>query len=301
MDDVFHESYRKAIMIPYRIYLSGGGMCAMAHVGALQALNKRVPLTTVKEWMGVSAGSFVAMCMGIGYSLEDMADLCLRFDFTEIKDTDSVPGWILHWGMDTGERLKKLIDACLHIKGLSSDLTFQQFTEQFHCSLRIVATDLNDATAITFSPEDSPTYRISDAVRASMTVPYYFQPFICPISGHHLVDGGVISNYPLFVLPKEEHIRTLSIIIRTSVEKKELLEDLPMDQLLMRPLNITIVEKASIESRFYDAGCISIPLGEINIVDFALDMETKAMIIKKGKKAVEDFYQEKPKRRRSIS
>ena len=38
-------------------------------------------------------------------------------------------------------------------------------------------------------------------------------------TNHYLADGGVISNYPLFVLPKDEHIRTLSILIRTSIKK----------------------------------------------------------------------------------
>ena len=50
-------------MIPYRIYLSGGGICAVAHVGALIELSRRIPIKSIKEWMGVSAGSFVAMCI----------------------------------------------------------------------------------------------------------------------------------------------------------------------------------------------------------------------------------------------
>ena len=36
-------------MLPYRIYLSGGGICGMAHVGALMELSKRIPLQLVKE------------------------------------------------------------------------------------------------------------------------------------------------------------------------------------------------------------------------------------------------------------
>ena len=113
-------------MVPYRIYLSGGGMCAMAHVGALIELSNHIPFKAVKEWMGVSAGSFVAMCLCIGFTLNELEDFCVRFDFTNIKEYDSVPGWLLHFGIDTGERLHKLIDACLHVKGLSSDLTFKE-------------------------------------------------------------------------------------------------------------------------------------------------------------------------------
>jgi len=289
-------------MLPYRIYLSGGGICAMAHVGALVELSNHIPLSAIKEWMGVSAGSIVSMCLCIGYTLDELYDFCVGFDFTNIKEMDSIPGWILHFGLDTGERLHKLINACLHVKGLPSDLTFQQLQDRFGKSLRVVATDLNDVVPITFSATDTPTYCVADAVHASMSAPYYFQPFLCPQTGHYLVDGAVISNYPLFVLPEEEHQRTISILIRTSVEKVKELMDLSIDELITRPLNVSLMEKANIETRFYDAGLIQIQLGEINILDFSFDEETKNNIILKGKEAVVNYFKKRTplKRRHSF-
>ena len=275
----------------------------MAHVGALMELRRHLPIHTMKEWMGVSAGSIVAMCLCIGFTLEEVYEICVRFDFTNIKEMDSIPGWILHFGLDTGERLHRLIHACLHVKGLSSELTFGEAYERFGKSLRVVVTDLNDAVPLTYSPTDTPHYRVADAVRASMSAPYYFQPFQCPQTGHYLVDGAVISNYPLFVLPKEEHASTMSILIRTSVEtiSKDLME-LELEQLMTRPLYIALQEKGNIEMRFYDAGCIQIPLGEINILDFSLDEETKQLIIKKGTDAVRAYFEAAPRltRRRSF-
>jgi predicted acylesterase/phospholipase RssA len=136
-----------------------------------------------------------------------------------------------------------------------------------------------------------------------MTVPYYFQPFICPVTGHYLVDGSVISNYPLFVIPEEEHAQTLSILIRTSVEKVEDLMSLEMDELITRPLNVALREKTNIEARFYDARCIQILLGELNILEFSFDEDTKNTIIQKGKEAVIHYWnqQVKPQRRHSFS
>ena len=290
-------------MLPYRIYLSGGGMCAMAHVGALLELNNHVPLKHIKEWMGVSAGSLVAMCISIGFTLEELEDISVRFDFSNVKEYDSVPGWILHFGLDTGERLMKLIQACLHVKGLPSTFTFQECQDRFGKSLRIVATDLNEAKPITYSPQDTPHYAICDAVRASMSYPYYFQPHICPLTGHYLVDGGVISNYPLFVVPEEEHSSTLSILIRTSVEKKENLMDEGIETLIARPLQMMFIEKTNIEAKFYDARCIQIRLGDINTLEFSFEEETKNFIINRGKEAVSQYFATapRPKRRHSVS
>lgn len=278
-------------------------MCAIAHVGALQELSKHLPLKIIKEWMGVSAGSLVAMCLCIGFTLDELEDFCVRFDFTNIKEYDSVPGWILHFGIDTGERLQRLVEACLHVKGLPSEFTFSDCLQKFGKSLRIVATDLNEARHQTFSPSETPNYRIADAVRASMSYPYYFQPFICPQTNHYLSDGGIISNFPLFTLPKEEHNRTLSILIRTLVQREDNLEQASIESLISRPIAIVLTERVNIETRFYDSHCIQIQLGELNILEFSFDTETKNHIIHLGKQSVKQFFKtiKKPQRRYSVS
>jgi len=286
-------------MVPYRIYLSGGGIAAAAHIGALQELQKHTPIRFIREFMGVSAGAFVAMCLTTGYTLDELEDVCLRFDFTHITEMDSIPGWLLHFGMDTGDRLYKMIAACLHVKGLSSAITFKEVYEQFGYSLRILATDLHDAKPMVYSPDTTPTYCVAHAVRASMSVPYYFQPFICPVTGHFLVDGAVTSNNPLFILSKEEQLRTISILIRVSIEPKEVIE---LEDFLLRPLNVLYAQKMDIESTFYDCHCIQIMLDGINIMDFSMAEEVKQMIIEKGKEAVRRYRHAVPviKRRNSF-
>jgi NTE family protein len=286
-------------MIPYRIYLSGGGMASVAHVGALQELTKQFPIKAVKEWLGVSAGGLFAMCLCIGYTLDELNELFMQFDFTNINDIDSISGWLLYFGMDTGERLYRLITACLHVKGLSSEITFKESYDQFGYSLRIIATDLNEGKPIIFGHDTTPSYCIADAVRASMSIPYYFQPFICPVSGHFLVDGAVTSNIPLFLLSKEEQDRTLSILIRTGLEKKEIIE---FQDYIIRPLYVLYAQKMNIESHVYDSHCIQIRLDGMDIMDFSLSNEVKQDMINKGKEAVENYFtaRPKPKRRNSL-
>lgn len=289
-------------MFPHRIYLSGGGVCGMAHVGALLELRKHIPFTMIKEWMGVSAGALFAMCLSIGYTLEEMEDFCIRFDFTQINEMDSVPGWILRMGMDTGDRLERLIHACLHVKGLSSELTFQEAQAICGSSLRVVVTDLNDAAPVMFSPEDTPTYRIADAVRASMSVPLYFQPFVCPVTGHYYMDGAVVSNYPLHLLPLEEHKKTLSLLIRSTVGKIEG-DELSIEQVVTRPINILYADKINTELRCYDSPCIQMELGEMDMFDFSMEQEIKLQILEKGKQAAVSYVKARPipRRRHSFS
>jgi hypothetical protein len=81
------------------------------------------------------------------------------------------------------------------------------------------------------------------------------------------------------------------------------LMSLEMDELVTRPLNVALREKTNIEARFYDARCIQILLGELNILEFSFDEDTKNTIIQKGKEAVIHYWnqQVKPKRRNSFS
>lgn len=290
-------------MLPTRIYLSGGGICGVAHVGALQELANHIPLSAIKEWMGVSAGGLMAMCLAIGFTLEELADFSVRFDFSHVQEPDSPTGWILHMGMDTGERLLRLVHACLHVKNLSSDLTFEELHQRMGISLRILATDLNLATGRCFSPHDTPTYPVAIAVCASMTYPYYFQPLICPETGHSLVDGGVTSNYPLYLLPKEEHPRTLSLLLRLGISPVESLGDLPSAQLLIRPLSVALTEKTNIEATLYDTECIRIPIKDVSVLDFSLSEDMKKGLIESGRVAVQTWLRTRPKpvRRRSFS
>ena len=282
-------------MIPSRIYLSGGGICATAHVGALQELSKHIPLKAIKEWMGVSAGSLIAMCLCIGFTLDELYDFSVKFDFTNVQEPDGIPGWILYFGMDTGERLHRLVNACLRVKGFSSEATFKDVFDKYGLSLSVLATDLNLATGKCFNPLETPDYPVSYAVRASMTYPYYFQPFVCPITGHSYVDGGVTSNYPLYLIPKEEHSKTLSILLRLGIEKTEQLDQLSSDHRLIRPLSIALTEKTNIEVTLYNIECIKIPLGDLNVLDFSLSKEMKMELVKKGSDAVKEYMDRRPK------
>lgn len=301
-------------MIPYRVYFSGGGVCIVAHVGAVMELAKHVPLQLIKEWMGVSAGALMAMCMSIGFTLDELYQMATGFDFEEIKETDTLPGWILHFGVDTGERLQKLVDACLHVKGLSAEtFTFRECLERYHVSLKVMVTDLHTASLRVYSPVDTPDEPIAYVVRASMSFPYYFQPVICPHTGHFLADGAVISNYPMFVLSREERARTLSILIRTtlaplsssSAPDEEL--ELDMTEWLPRPLNLALVEKTKQEVEHYrdHVHSIELLLGPVNILDFGLNSATKQTMIQIGQDAVRTYYQTTHRahitRRRSLS
>jgi predicted acylesterase/phospholipase RssA len=170
-------------MFVRRLYLCGGGTNAVALGGALEHLEQEGILRCIKEWMGISAGALGAMCLAAGYTVAEMKRFFLEFDYQAITDPDVATGWLMNMGYDTGNRVQRLLNAILKEKGHADTITFEQLAGKTGYSLRVWATNMNKGVLEEFSDKKTPAYCVSHAVRASMTLPYYFQPFKCPISG----------------------------------------------------------------------------------------------------------------------
>jgi predicted acylesterase/phospholipase RssA len=281
-----------------RIYLCGGGINAICHIGTLEELEKRSMLVCIKEWMGISAGAFTAMTMVAGYTLSEMKDFTLRFDYSTISDPDEVTGWITNLGYDTGARLRRLIKSILHQKGHDDTVTFQKFYETTKKVFRVFATDLNAGTLITFDAIKTPDYPVIDAILASMSIPGYFQPVTCPTTGHLLCDGWVVTNYPYDYIDRPESSDILYVSILQTIEHKESIELL---DILGRPFELMINNRASMTIQPYRHNTIVTELRSKSAVEFGMALEDKLNIIELGKNAVVRFFTQKPVRRYSVS
>ena len=136
-----------------------------------------------------------------------------------------------------------------------------------------------------------------------MSFPYYFQPLLCPVTGHYLSDGGVISNYPLFLLSEYEQKNTLSFLINSGIASADDLGEQEIERIIIRPIRMALMAKQKLEEKFYKAKSIEICLDNLNILEFSFNEETKNLIIERGKAAVIKYFKEPKKleRRHSVS
>ena len=288
-------------MIPKRIFLCGGGINVIAHVGVIRELKRRNVLQNIVEWMGVSAGALFSLCMVLGYTIDEIEMMYINFDFTNVSDIDEVPGWILNYGMDTGDKVRKFVAAMIHIKGFSDTITFQELYQKTGVSLRVFATDFNDSKMLEFSNSVTPDRGIVEAVCASMSLPYYFQPIIDSVSGHYLMDGAVISNYPLFMLSAHELGETLGVLFNTSPAP---LNEIKISDFAARPLAIILSIRGQHEFKQYSAQTVYVQLGQRSSVNFEMGVDEKKELVEIGRMAVCDFFKAQRsliKRRNSIA
>jgi NTE family protein len=110
-------------------------------------------------------------------------------------------------GLYSGDKLcKVLLDLIVQKKrGLIGidDPTFEDLEREGGKPLKIVASDTRARRAIVFSKSaSSPSQSVIQAVRASVSYPFFFQP-VMTRGGKRLVDGGLSSNLPVFLFDSE--------------------------------------------------------------------------------------------------
>ena len=275
---------------PYRIALSGGGTKGFAHVGALESLDKAGLLTSVREYIGISAGALCCLCLCIGCSLPELRKIVSLLDFSLIRDID--PETILNFtetfGIDTGANVTKLLCAILKGKKLSPTCTFAELGEKaLGPSLRVFATNINTCRVQEFSAKTSPHTEIRFAVQASMCIPVYFTPLSHPETGHLFLDGGVHSSSPFRHLSDEEKRWTLSIAFGDTHKPTEKIETLY--EFLAQLYYSTDYEYSLELKHRWPANTIVIPCAGINTIQFELSQEEKEKIMEAGHKATEEF------------
>ena len=288
---------------PRRILLSGGGIRAVAHLGALQFLESKGLLKAVKEIVGVSAGAFIGFCLAIGYTVSELRLLCILFDFSLIRNLDPEAAFLFPstLGVDDGQNLTKLLITLLKAKNLSSDLSFKDLKLY---NFRCYATDLHTTKRREFSSVKTPNVNLTDALRATMSLPAYFTPVDDPETGNMLVDGGILHNFPMDILTETEIKETIGIAFSYD-------SNLRISDISDLPTFFSQIFACYFIPRTYEIykehkdRCILIPIGEYPSWNFEATREEREHIIEEGTKAAKAFCDtfkvRKPLRRYSVS
>jgi predicted acylesterase/phospholipase RssA len=299
------------LLPPKRIVFTGGGLRSLGHFGVLEVLEQRDLLKSVKEYIGVSAGALVGFCTMLGYTIQEMKKVVTEFDFTILQNAhpELVLEFLTQYGVDSGNELEKFLVSLLRVKHYPMDMTFGQWMTKYpkKPQLRCYATDLQTGLLREFSASKSPDISFIFALRASMCLPLYFTPLQDPETGHYLVDGGVIHNFPFNTLTEEEKETALGVSFLYSKEKVTEISDFVgfLTQLYncgFNPRTYQVQEDNKLR-------CIVIPTGQMSAYNFDLTKEFREELIQLGRDAANDycdtylkkiFEHKKPVRRYSV-
>lgn len=195
------------------LVLSGGGAKGAAHIGVIKALEEsNIPIDYIT---GTSIGAIIGSMYAMGYSPDEMLNLMLSKEFSywqtgEVEEQYSyyfkepypTPEFA-HFSIDMSDSLT--IKASFLPQSLINPIQmnqafmalFSQATakagwnfDNLFVPFRCVASDIYSKKSIVFKNGD-----LGDAVRASMTFPFFFTPIWK--DSVPLFDGGIYDNFPM--------------------------------------------------------------------------------------------------------
>jgi NTE family protein len=309
------------------IVLEGGGVKGLALAGALQSFADagysfaRVGGTSA----GALVGAVLAALQQRGEPVSRLVDIARTLDFRKFPDR-GFPGRFLGPLGVVADGFSVLLEDGAHegaylrhwLSGVLADLGVSTFgdlrtddpgadgTVHSRYRLAVTATDLSRKRLI-YLPwqydeygRDPDEQKVVDAVRASASIPYFFEPV--SLSGPHgtstLVDGAIVSNYPISMFDREDGLpgRWPTIGIRLSS-----LEPKPDDQDVERvrgpvPLGAALVETA-IEGCQAEhvldpctvARSVAVDTEPVSAVDFDIDAAQRERLIEAGRATARSF------------
>jgi len=189
----------------------GGGVRGIAFVGAICCFEEHG--YKWEKLAGTSAGSIVASLLAAGYTGRELKKIIEELDYSKFADKDwiqSIPlvggllGLLVHKGLNSGDYLEQWIGDLLRAKGKTK---FRDVSVNNRSRLKIIAADITRKELLIL-PDDLNKYginpmefEIAKAVRMSCSIPFYFNPVQLSYPGgrSYVVDGGILSNFPIWI------------------------------------------------------------------------------------------------------
>jgi NTE family protein len=308
------------------LVLEGGGVKGLGLIGAVIRLMREG--YTFPRVAGTSAGAIVAAFLATGINEEEVAAVMDRLDYTRVPDraTPGIPGisegisllrrrgayegdYIRDFVYEELKRLGVTTFADLRRTDLQADKNLELYRQY---KLVVMATDITrgrllrlpwDYGLLSLEPDEQ---LVADAVRASISIPLYFEPVTVRDgkTGEEttLVDGGVLSNFPIEIFDRTDGAKprwpTFGIKVMPALPAGQadlfpgiLLPRLPPIHLLEQVVATAIVgnDQTYLERPCVRRRAIQVDTSGVGIVEFDAPESKRKALLANGDEAATGF------------
>lgn len=200
------------------VAIEGGGVLGIAEVGAIIGFENKGLLTGVKRVAGTSAGSIISNFTCIGCNSTELYNIMSTVNYKNFEDKENVFDLLSDkQGIYRGHYIQNWVESINKSKLNKDKATFTDLFKANGMDLKIVASNTTTGNIVVFSYFTTPNVILSEAVRASISVPYLFDRFQFTQGVNTTdwyVDGGVAMNYPLPLFDDQPIENTKGIFLR---------------------------------------------------------------------------------------
>jgi len=273
------------------ICMSGGGIKGFAFIGALDYLNKKkiINIDNIKNWVGTSIGSILAYAVVCGFSITEMENFIIEFDFTKTNPDISIDNIFISHGISDGKRAEFILRSFIQHKFNIDDITFLELYKLTQKNLLIIGTNFTHAREELFSHNTTPDMSVVTAVRISMSIPVFFTPVL--YNNCYYVDGSITNNFPIKHCDK---YTTIGLYIRNNNDtcNNEITSIVSIIIGCMNIISDTINHK---DINMCD-NIVQIDNYKHEFINFDFTIETKIKLLKLGHTYAKKFIKDMPRK-----
>ena len=291
------------------LVMSGGGARGLAHISVIKALEENnIPVDYVA---GTSMGAIVAALYSMGYTPDEMIKIMKSDDFqrwyTGTMDQDymyyfkknrQVPD-LLNIHFSFKDSLRIVPQSANLINTIPMNLGFLEIFAGYTAAckgnfdnlmvpFRCIASDVHNKKEIIFSKGN-----LGDAVRASMTYPFFFRPI--KVDSILLYDGGLYNNFPADVMINDFDP---DIIIGCVVSENP---SIPEENDIMSQMVNLVMGQSDYTLPKEKGVVINIPFKGVNLLDFHKIDEITKTGYTQANSLIDSIKQRVPRRESTIS
>ena len=262
-----------------RLVFAGGGARCISFFHALAAIDPSL-IKDVTEWWGTSAGALIAALLSVQGDLSTMVQLSGILDFRHFRNVElnHIFNITRTWGLDSGEGLLQGVTDMLERVG-AKDWTLSKVP-----GLHVIIADVTNSKTLVCSAKTHPDLLISHAVRASMSLPFFYMPYRTA-DGSLWVDGGIRCNFAWSLLTEEQRAESIGFFFGTPQSGPVGQTPSSLSQYLLRLVHFS--EKTELEGNLVRVHIPNFPAWFINLQE-----EDRLELASAGRIAGEVFMKE---------
>jgi NTE family protein len=218
---VFVNSYSQTTSVRNLVF-EGAGIRGIAYSGAIRELESKNILQNIQRVGGTSSGAITALLLSIGYSADEITTIVNSTPYKRFNDgrfffIGGLNRFQKYFGWYRGKKFEQWLSKLIEVKTGNADITFQELVEKGSKDLYVTGTCLNKQSLIVFSNENYPGMKVRDAVRISMSIPFYFEAVFIDSTRNIvrrpknkngldiMVDGGFTANFPIKIFDSTKY------------------------------------------------------------------------------------------------
>jgi NTE family protein len=297
------------------LVLEGGGVKGIGLVGAISVREENG--YSFFRVAGTSAGAIVGSLVAAGMSAVQLHDLMSKLDYNKFKDETAldhlgdIGKMISLWakeGIYSGNYFHGWIREQLAGQNVHTfrDLRIpnsEGMAPQKGYKLVVMASDVTQGSLLHLPwdyPSDPDDRPVADAIRASMSIPFFYRPVQLDLYKEPsvVVDGGMLSNFPIDVFDPTESkgpaMPTIGIKL-SARQKPDWIEHNVKGNLSLAMAMVGTMQSWSdqmhLDNPEVTRWTIFVDTLGVNATDFNINEATQAQLFENGRTAAETFLQ----------